>query len=472
MIGTLPAVPPQYTQATGSPVSLVIAGIALATGAIITVVLFRRGGPAPTVLPTAASPAPGPAGMAIDGSGVDLAAFEAAGQAMTDAGYSVTAVTQALQDIATVNGFPRTQAVVFPTALFVSTRGSGEVRTGAVTSGRSKLTLLQADELDEVITAARSAPMAALELSTRIAAVRALPPPYTKIQRIVGYAAASTGISVLLETSLPGLAVAAVLGAVVGSALTRTEHVPQQYQALVTVGSSFVVALAVLLLVRVGLDPGVLPSMIAPLVVFLPGALLTTGVVELFTGHMMAGAGRLAAGAMQLMLLAAGVLAAAALVGIPALELTEASQPIGPLGPWLAVAVFGVGIVVHSNGRLSSIGWILLVLYVAYGAQVLADIFVGGVLSAFVGALAMTPVAALVAGQPSGPSAFVSFLPAFWMLVPGALGLVGVATMLEGNSSGQDTLITTASTMVAIALGTLAGSALADTVAPTRRALI
>jgi uncharacterized membrane protein YjjP (DUF1212 family)/uncharacterized membrane protein YjjB (DUF3815 family) len=410
--------------------------------------------------------------MAVDGSGVNLAAFEAAGQAMTDAGYSVTAVTQALTEIATVNGFPRTQAVVFPTALFVSTRGSGEVRTGAVTSGRSKLTLLQADELDEVITAARSAPMAALELSTRIAAVRALPPPYTKIQRILGYAAASTGISVLLGTSLPGLAVAVVLGALVGFALTRTEHVPQQYQALVTAGCSFVVALAVLLLVRLGVDPGVLPSMIAPLVVFLPGALLTTGVVELFTGHMMAGAGRVAAGAMQLMLLAAGVLGAAALVGIPALELTEASQPIGPLGPWLAVAVFGVGIVVHSNGRLRSIGWILLVLYVAYGAQVLADIFVGGVLSAFVGALAMTPVAALVAGQPSGPSAFVSFLPAFWMLVPGALGLVGVATMLEGNTSGQETLITTASTMVAIALGTLAGSALADTVAPTKRALI
>jgi uncharacterized membrane protein YjjB (DUF3815 family) len=112
------------------------------------------------------------------------------------------------------------------------------------------------------------------------------------------------------------------------------------------------------------------------------------------------------------------------------------------------------------------------VLYVAYGAQVLGDIFFGGVLSAFVGALAMTPVAALVARQRTGPAAFVSFLPAFWLLVPGSLGLVGVATILDGDSAGLNTLLTTASTMVAIALGTLAGSAVSSRLTPSHRALI
>lgn len=235
------------------------------------------------------------------------------------------------------------------------------------------------------------------------------------------------------------------------------ENVPGRYQALVTVGAAFIVSAVVLLVAAGDHDPGVLPSLIAPLVAFLPGALLTTGVVELATGHMMSGAGRLAAGVMQLALLAAGITAGAAVVGVPALELTGADHPLGAFAPWLAVAVFGVGIVVRSNGRPGAIGWVLLVLYVAYGAQVLADIFLGGVLSAFVGAMAMTPVAALVARQPSGPAAFVSFLPAFWLLVPGALGLVGVANLLYGNSAGLGALLTTGSTMVAIALGILAG---------------
>jgi uncharacterized membrane protein YjjB (DUF3815 family) len=72
----------------------------------------------------------------------------------------------------------------------------------------------------------------------------------------------------------------------------------------------------------------------------------------------------------------------------------------------------------------------------------------------------MTPVATIVARQRSGPPAMVSFTPAFWLLVPGALGLVGVTTLLDGDSSGVQTLMTTASTMVAIALGVLVGWAL------------
>ena len=97
-------------------------------------------------------------------------------------------------------------------------------------------------------------------------------------------------------------------------------------------------------------------------------------------------------------------------------------------------------------------------LYIAYAAQVIGDIFLGGVLSAFVGALVVTPVTALVARQPSGPAALVSFVPAFWLLVPGALGLVGVANVLGGDGSGVNSLIATIATMVAIALGVLAGS--------------
>jgi uncharacterized membrane protein YjjB (DUF3815 family) len=80
-------------------------------------------------------------------------------------------------------------------------------------------------------------------------------------------------------------------------------------------------------------------------------------------------------------------------------------------------------------------------------------------MSAFVGAAAMTPVADLLARQRTGPPAIVSFTPAFWLLVPGALGLIGVAALLRGDTSGTTTLVTTAATMVAIALGVVVGRA-------------
>jgi uncharacterized membrane protein YjjB (DUF3815 family) len=127
------------------------------------------------------------------------------------------------------------------------------------------------------------------------------------------------------------------------------------------------------------------------------------------------------------------------------------------------VALFGAGVVVHQCARRHSTGWILLVLYVAYAGQVLGALFFGGVLSALVGALLMTPVAVQVATFRSGPSTLVSFLPAFWLLVPGALGLVGLTQLLgPDRTAGLQSLVTTAATMIAIAFGVLLGLAAAS----------
>jgi uncharacterized membrane protein YjjB (DUF3815 family) len=103
----------------------------------------------------------------------------------------------------------------------------------------------------------------------------------------------------------------------------------------------------------------------------------------------------------------------------------------------------------------------LVVLYAAYAGQVLGGVFFGGVLSAFFGALAMTPVAVLASRRPSGPPMLVSFLPGFWLLVPGALGLVGITRFLGGEQlAGIDVVMTTFATMLAIALGILLGTAI------------
>jgi uncharacterized membrane protein YjjB (DUF3815 family) len=170
---------------------------------------------------------------------------------------------------------------------------------------------------------------------------------------------------------------------------------------------------------------------------------------------------------MQLVLLALGIVAAAQLVGVPATSITDiAVHPLGSLAPWIGVAIFGIGVVVHRCARLASLGWILLVLYVAYAGQVVGAYLLGDALSAFVGALVMTPVAMFAAAQKSGPPTLVSFLPAFWLLVPGALGLVGVTQYLgDERLDGVAALITTGVTMIGIALGVLLGLALGGVLA-------
>lgn len=126
-----------------------------------------------------------------------------------------------------------------------------------------------------------------------------------------------------------------------------------------------------------------------------------------------------------------GDLALAALFG----ALVAVFKRVG--GRWTSVqmimpvaAAFAVAAITLPGG---SLGWLLLVLYAAWIGQYLGGLALGGYLSGFVGAIVMTPVAYLVQRRPSGPPALVSFLPAFWLLVPGALGLIGVAEYL-----GQD----------------------------------
>jgi uncharacterized membrane protein YjjB (DUF3815 family) len=93
----------------------------------------------------------------------------------------------------------------------------------------------------------------------------------------------------------------------------------------------------------------------------------------------------------------------------------------------------------------------------------------GGYVSAFVGAAVMTPVAYLVARHPSAMPARASFLPGFWLLVPGALGLIGI-TQLAGDVSsvGTNQLVATAASIFAVAIGVLAGTQLLTAAAVTR----
>lgn len=447
----VPAVPPAITTSTISlPTLLIALGVLIAGGFIVWSVMRRH--------PTAARAQPAPASADALPAPVVLDSMAALGTAMIDSGYPVGIVRDALEDLAAASGKPTIQAIIFPTSILVSSADSAVAQTRAVLAGDSSYLLYQVDMVDRIVGVARTQPGAAAWVRRQIDRVGTLPSPFSRPQRIVASALLSAALGVLLGASWPGVLLAGLLGLAVGTVLLFTEHFPSSSQALVVVGVSLSVALAVLFVAH-AVDPGVLPALVAPLVILLPGGLLTIAVIELATGQFISGAARAAAGAMRLLLLATGIVAASALIGIPELP-TAGSNPLGPVAPWIAVAVFGLGITVYQCARPASIGWIIVVLYVAYGAQVLGDLFFDGVLSALVGAAVMTPVAVAISRQRSGPPALVSFLPAFWLLVPGALGLIGVASVLDGDLNGTRTIVTTIATMIAIALGVLLGLAM------------
>jgi uncharacterized membrane protein YjjB (DUF3815 family) len=204
-----------------------------------------------------------------------------------------------------------------------------------------------------------------------------------------------------------------------------------------------------------------LPVLIAPLVTFLPGAALTT--VELASGEMVAGSSRLVFGGLQLLLLAFGIVAGAELAGPIRADVLHDSHRdmLGWWAPWLGVLVFGLAAALYFSAPRGATRWLLLVLLVAWVGQLAGDRLIGATASGFCGALAMTPVAVAVARLPGGPPSQVTFLPAFWILVPGALGLIGV-TELVGNltTAASNVLVQPVASIVAIALGVLCGASI------------
>ena len=54
----------------------------------------------------------------------------------------------------------------------------------------------------------------------------------------------------------------------------------------------------------------------------------------------------------------------------------------------------------------------------------------------------------------------VLFLPAFWLLVPGSLGLVGVTELAAGRESASDVALGVLGVAISISLGLLVGSSL------------
>jgi uncharacterized membrane protein YjjB (DUF3815 family) len=205
--------------------------------------------------------------------------------------------------------------------------------------------------------------------------------------------------------------------------------------------------------------------LVPPLVTFLPGAMLTLGMVELAYGDMVSGSSRLITGFVQLVLLAFGLAAGAMLVGYAPGDLIEPARIVtaefwGAWGPWAAVIVFGIGVYFHFSAPHRSLGWVLLVLLAAFAAQRLAANVFSAELSGFFGMLVATPLGYLIQTRFRGPPAMVTYLPSFWLVVPGSLGLRSVAQMLSDRSAGLDGLISAVFAVASIALGTLVGASL------------
>ncbi len=392
------------------------------------------------------------------------------GTAMVAGGQPVHEVEEDLTALARQLGCSEPQIAATPTGITLNL-ASGEPASFEAVRGPLRL-----DQSAEVIgirhelMAGELSPKDAVE---RLATLRDMPSRFPRWLMNAGGIFVASGIALILQPGVHNLIFAA-LASVVVIMLMRFASRHQLLVTLLPPAAAFVVAAGVFAAYDADLLLGPLRTLLPPLAVLLPGALMVTGMSELAAGAMVAGASRLIFGSVQLLLFTLGIIAAAklmvvapnAFVNVRVVELGWWAAPVG-------LALIAVGVCLMESAPLSLLPWIAIVLVFSFLAQVLGQSLGGsGGLGSFFGAIAASLGAYLVeAFKPTLPR-LVLFLPSFWLLVPGSLGLLSVTQLGLNPSLALPTIFGVAVVICAIVLGLLVGSVLARPIRPMIRRMM
>jgi uncharacterized membrane protein YjjP (DUF1212 family) len=385
------------------------------------------------------------------------------GQAYLASGEQSALVGLYLRRIASAYGMRRSRVVAFSTSLFISVHDGREEYITLAGAQAQKLRLDQIADLYLLGEAAQRGEMTPHDGLERLNKLLREAPRFGSVGIVLGHTILTIGVALLLMPAPRNLAAAVVLGPIVGALKVFNRDRPI-LDAPLSVVAAMLVSVLVFLGMKKGLPVDPQYALVPPLVTFLPGAMLTFGMVELAYGDMVAGSSRLITGLVELVLLAFGLAAGAILVGYSPENLADATLESVPapwdlIAPWAAVLVFAIGVYFTFSAPRNSFWWMLLVLVLAFAAQQLTAGYFGKEVSGFFGTLVATPLGYLIQRRFKGPPSMVTFLPSFWLLVPGAMGLLAFNRLLS-SSEGQGGLIDVAFALTSIALGALVGASL------------
>jgi uncharacterized membrane protein YjjP (DUF1212 family) len=364
------------------------------------------------------------------------------GQAELNAGNAVSLVERDLAMIARANGEPDVQVFVLPTVLFLKWEG-GEERQVDMAHGAYRVAPLRFDQIEEVLTIARSARKGELSPSEGLARLEAMwktPHFYGDVGYVCGYLMTTIGVALMLRPSPKGLLITAVMAFVCALILVVARRRPA-WSVVLPVVVAFFLSAGVALGYRYGLKEPPLNILIPPLITFLPGMMLTVSVIELAYNSIISGASRMVAGFTRLVLLAFGIIG-----GFKAFDdgsvqyATQFTDRLAPWWPWLGVVIFTLGLHIYQSSKRRSFIFMLITAFMAYSGQTFSGLFIHGASTAFFGAALMTITALVIEFRFNGPPAIVTFLPGFWLLTPGSFGLMSVTGMAAGLDTGASVL--------------------------------
>jgi uncharacterized membrane protein YjjB (DUF3815 family) len=328
------------------------------------------------------------------------------------------------------------------------------------------LNLSKMTRLDEVALRVMAGKLTPAEGIARIEKIGAAASPYGPIPTMLAYALASGSFAQLFGGGLREITISLLIGGLTGMlALVagRSSRVEGLFAPLAAFLSAFIAgAIAAR---AMPLASGIVT--LAGLVVLLPGLTLTIALEELSTRHLVTGVGRLSAALIAFLGIVFGVAMGSQLAQVslgPAHIVAPIATPAW--ATLAAVDVSALAAVVIMRAQPRDTGWVVLGVAIAYGASSLGALALGP-LGAFLGALALG-VASNVFSVARNRPALVMQAPGLLILVPGSVGYLSLAALLQSNTLSG---VQAAFQMFLIGAALVYGLLIANLISPDRNHL-
>jgi uncharacterized membrane protein YjjP (DUF1212 family) len=380
------------------------------------------------------------------------------GRGLIASGSSVGVVENTLIGIANTYGMA-CEIAALPNVILIKL---GQTSQGVVDFTVQRLTSLKLDQVSELmqlIDKVRRKLIQPREAVSQLDRIQARSHRFSSAAIVFGYLLSCVGLTLLHQPQLRSLAVTGAAGILVGTMVLWFQRRPH-FALLLPVIAAAVVSTLMFMLAQNDVIYGATTLIVPPLATFLPGAVLTTGMIELASAHILSGSARLMYGAATLILLYIGIAVGLSISGSSRTYVYAFEPSAFPWwAPLLGTLLFGIGTFIRLSGANSDLFWMLLVLYIAMVSQFLGERLVSTYFGAFLGATLMTLTAELIARSPRRTPAQAAQMLAFWFLVPGARGLLGVTSILGKDfQSAMIGIGQMLGLMGAIALGVLLGT--------------
>ena len=391
------------------------------------------------------------------------------GAGLLAGGMPVHEVEADLQEAGAALGHEGIEVAASPTGLWVALTSGASATFESVDGG---VRLDQLAEVTAVHTALTSGALDPTDALARLAVLRRHPHRYPAYGLPLGLFLVSTGIALVLAPAWSSVVFAAALSQVVAGLMLLSGR-NLLVSTLLPFLAAFATGIVAFAAAERGLIDAPLWSLVPPIAALLPGALIVTGLTELSAGAMMAGTARLTYGATQLLLFTLGVGAAVAALGLPVSRITGIRpDELGWWAPLVGLLIITVGISLLESVPPGLVPALLVTIVATFLAQSLGHATGQGPwVGAFLGACAASLVATVVEFVRPQVPRVVAFLPSFWLLVPGSLGLVSVAQIESSPAAGVVAAAEVLVIVAAIALGVVVGAGLAQPLRSVARRL-